>query len=108
MWRRVPIQFVVVCWLAACGDDSDGMASTADAGPAPLIDLVRREIADYDRRVRASCVCAFKAGSYPTEQACLDVGLSGPDWAECATKALAEYDSAATRADSQCFRDFQR
>jgi hypothetical protein len=105
--RLVSIPQIVLCFVAACGDGSEqGMATTADSGPLPLIEVVRQEIANYDRRVRASCVCGVKMGTYPTEQACLEIGLSGPDWVECETAALKDYDSPQTRADSQCYQDF--
>jgi hypothetical protein len=93
--------------LSACGDATEqGTADAADAGPLPLIEVVKQEIANYDRRVRASCVCGAKSGTYPSEEACLKVALSAPDWVECATAALKDFDSPETRADSQCYQDF--
>lgn len=103
----VAIPLMLVSVAAACGDGSDqGMATSADSGPLPLMEVVRQEIANYDRRVRASCKCAVQTGTYPTEQACLEIGLSGPDWVECETAALKDYDTPQTRADSQCYQDF--
>jgi hypothetical protein len=77
-----------------------------DAGPPPLVEVARNEIELYDRRIRATCLCLVEQGKYTTEEECLKVGLSGPDWSDCATKALESYDNAMTRAQSQCYFDF--
>ena len=101
------VLLVSVFAAVSCGDDSEERTpGTADAGPPPLKEIVQQEIANYDRRVRASCKCAVKTGTYPTEQACLEIGLSGPDWVDCETAALENYDSPQTRADNQCYQDF--
>lgn len=92
---------------SACSDDAEG-SDTVDSGPTALMTLVQDEVELYDRRIRATCPCLVEDGVYETEQECLDLGLSRPDWAECATMALADYDSAQARADSQCFIDFLR
>jgi hypothetical protein len=114
--------------LCACGDDDDtqgardardaaadaaektdaanGMdASNNDAG-GPLITVLQAEVDQYDRRTRAVCTCAVAAGQYKTEKECLDLGLSGPDWASCAAKAIAGHDGPATRAGTQCLTEF--
>lgn len=98
------ITSLVLCVCCACGDDSsDG---DAGAGQPALRTLIEEEIALYDRRVIAVCPCLVAQGVYENEQECLDLALSGPDWVECATTALAGYDSAASREDSQCYIDF--
>lgn len=103
------LELIVLSVAAACGDGSEqGMATAADSGPLPLMEVVRQEIANYDRRIRATCVCGVKAGQYPTEQACLEIGLSGPDWVECATAALKDFDSPETRMSSQCYQDYMK
>jgi hypothetical protein len=101
---------------AACSDDHDRGQRDArdatpadtdvDAGPPPLVDVVRNEIELYDRRIRATCPCLVEQGQYTTEEECLKLGLSGPDWVDCATKALESYDSAMTRTQSRCYFDF--
>jgi hypothetical protein len=80
--------------------------ASMDAGQTPLIVLVRSEIELYDRRIRASCPCLVASGAYQSEQECFRFGLSGPDWAECATRALATFDSPTTREQSQCYLRF--
>jgi hypothetical protein len=112
------IGLLALCSLFACGDDDDAQpahdahdaavdsADAADASLPPLITALRAEVEQYDRRVRAICPCLVASGTYATEEECLKYALSGPDWAECAEKALADYDSAATRAASQCYTDF--
>ena len=74
-----------------------------DAGQTPLIELVRSEIDLYDRRIRAGCPCLVASGAYPSVAECLRLGLSGPDWASCEARALANYDSPSTRDKSQCY-----
>jgi hypothetical protein len=106
---------LVLCLGAACSDDHErdhrprdaGAERTdADAGPPPLVDVVRSEVELYDRRIRAVCPCLVEQGQYATEEECLKLGASGPDWVECATMALESYDSAETRAQSQCYFEF--
>lgn len=113
--------------LCACGDDDtqdtraarDGGADAAgktDVGSAmdassadtggPLMTRLQAVVDQYDRRIRAVCACQVASGNYKTEKECLDLGLSGPDWAQCATKALADHDSPATRAGTQCLTEF--
>jgi hypothetical protein len=118
--RRLDCGIVaVLCLYCACSKDAKAKrepdaavvahesdaAQSADAG-TPLMTLVQDEVALYDRRIRASCPCLVASGAYQTEQECLDLGLSGPDWVDCATKALADYDNPDTRAQSQCFTRF--
>jgi hypothetical protein len=92
---------------ADAGTDASADAS-ADAGMPPLGDAVREEISFYDRRIRATCPCLVAQGEYQTEEDCLKLGLSGPDWVDCATKALAAYDNPTTRSQSKCYFDFLR
>jgi hypothetical protein len=108
--------------LSACGDDAQDAhrardaaadaareidaAHSADAGGTALITLLRAEVELYDRRVRAICPCEVASGNYKTEKECLDLAVSGSDWAQCAADALADYDSASTRADTQCFTEY--
>jgi hypothetical protein len=111
---------LALCLSCACGGGARGAriardaaadaahaadaAGSADAGP--LRTFLQAEVEQFDRRVRAICPCLVASGSYKTEQECLDLSLSGPDWVQCAAKALADYDSPATRADSQCYVAF--
>jgi hypothetical protein len=108
---------IALSLCAACSDRSTGAPATsgsagaapvADAGPPPLLDVVRDEVALYDRRIHAACPCLVAQGTYSTEDECLKVGLSGPSWVDCATMALASYDNPTTRAQSQCYFDFLR
>jgi hypothetical protein len=116
------IGLFALCLLCACSDDAqdahaardaaaDGAArktdaaGSADAGSA-LITLLQADVELYDRRVRAICPCQVASGNYKTEKECLDLALSGPDWAQCAAQALAGRDSASARADTQCFMDY--
>lgn len=111
------MSILVFSLLCACGDDDDDAqgardaddaamdASGADAGGA-LITLLQSVVDQYDRRVRAICPCEVKFGTYKTEGECLDFALSGPDWASCAAKAVADYDSPAMRAGTQCLTEF--
>jgi hypothetical protein len=112
--------------MYACGDDDaqpaldardaaadaagkTDAASAADAGAdagGALITMLQAVVDQYDRRIRATCTCEVKFGNYKTEKECLDLGLSGPDWASCAAKAVADYDSPASRAGTQCLTEF--
>jgi len=115
-WAVLALGLVAACDAhqsgARPGSDAADAAADAgadvDAGLPPLIDAVRTEVALYDRRIRAVCPCLVAQGLYQTDQECLDLGLSGPDWVSCATMALASYDNAMTRAQSQCYFDFLR
>lgn len=113
--------WVVVALMSCLGCADDGARraevaedagadarAEADAGMPPLVDAVREEVSFYDRRIRATCPCLVAQGEYQTEEDCLKLGLSGPDWVDCATKALAPYDNPTTRAQSRCFDDFLR
>jgi hypothetical protein len=93
---------------AACGDDADHVDAAVESDQPSLRMLVREEIEYYDRRVRAICPCLVESGTYETEQECLDYSLSGPDWVECATRALADFDNPNERAEGQCFADYTR
>lgn len=119
---RKPFWAVVTLSLwAACGDDDAGNShahETADAGTkldagvdidiatAPLMDVVRYEISLYDRRIRAVCPCLVAKGEYDSNEDCLSLGLSSPDWLGCETMALASYDTPMTRAQTSCYYDF--
>ncbi len=113
------IALLALCLLCACGDDARGMRdaavdraretdamASADAGGPTLSTLLQADVELYDRRVRAICPCQVASGAYKTEQECLDLAQSGPDWAQCAVKALADQDSAASRAAMRCFMDY--
>jgi hypothetical protein len=113
--RKLFWAVLILVSCVACGDDdvADHPANSAtdastqtDAAAQPLIDLVRYEISLYDRRIHAVCPCLVAKGEYDTLQACLDLGLSAPDWADCETMALASYDNAMTRVQNQCYFDF--
>jgi hypothetical protein len=97
-------------WTRPHAKETADAAVSADAGvdliTVPLVDLVRYEISLYDRRIRAMCPCLVAKGEYETEQDCLDLGLSGPDWQDCASMALASYDNPMTRAQTSCYFDF--
>lgn len=86
---------------AASGADAGG----ADAGAAQLA-ILQAVVDQYDRRIRAICPCEVALGTYKTEKECLDLGLSGADWAPCAAKAVAGADSPALRAGMQCLTEF--
>jgi hypothetical protein len=107
--------------LCACGHDTQGArdaaadaartpdaADGADAAGPALTALLQADIEQYDRRVRAICRCEVASAMYKNEKECLDLGLSGPDWAQCAAKALAGHDGAATRAGMQCLMEYLR
>jgi hypothetical protein len=113
---------LALCVLCGCGDDdtqdaraardaaTDG-AHTTDAASngdvdGPLMAMLQAAVDQYDRRVRAICPCEVELGTYETEQECLDFALAGPDWARCAAKAIADDDSPASRAGTQCLTEF--
>src|ERR1700712_4451725 len=85
-------------------DARPGTANQADASAATEIeDLTQRAIAAYDRQIKASCSCLVSAGTYPSEQACMMLLGSGPSWAGCGAKLLAEHDGPESRGQINCF-----
>ena len=116
--RKTAPGLLALCLLCACGDDAqDTRDAATDAAPTtdaatgadaggPLLTLLQADVLQYDRRVRAVCPCEVASAMYKNEKECLDYGLSGPDWAQCAAKALTGHDSAATRAGMQCLMDY--
>jgi hypothetical protein len=106
--RRLFWALLSLSVCAACSDDDSAVQADAavNVATATLKDVVRYEISLYDRRVRAMCPCLVAKGVYETLQACLDLGLSAPDWLDCETSALASYDSPTTRAQTGCYYGF--
>lgn len=116
--------------VVACGDDDDGDhdprsdeggrdasaghrrdgSTTRDGGrePAdPKVVAEYRELLDdwvmqWDRIADASCACFAMLDIYESVEECVALVSSGPDWAECASEALAERDDDLNRDDARC------
>jgi hypothetical protein len=112
---RQPFALVIVVAAIGCNVSADPPepAHEADAAPraiepAELHSFVIDSIAQWDRRVHASCLCLVSSGTYDTVEACMHWLGSGPDWMDCAMRALDGQVSVTERESLQCELDFLR
>lgn len=125
------VSLLIGCVLVACGDDDDdgpsaeprggrdsgtrdqprGDAAPAGDGGASQADpkvvaeyraVLEEWIVEWDRIAQRSCACFVMIGAYESVEACLKLVAASPNWAECASEALAATDANISQDDARC------